>query len=109
MTDRETSRGAALLDEFLKSKGRGAAARCAEDLSVSAPTIHDWVSGVKRPKGPRREALEIWTGGAVPRDAWDLAGERAVLDTVKPFEPAPEGSTPDLPATDEDDARPGAA
>ncbi len=87
MTERQISRGAALLDEFIKSKGRGAAAAAARALDVKPPTIHDWVAGTKRPKGPRREALEIFTHGAVPRDAWDLDGERTVLDTVKPYEP----------------------
>lgn len=87
MTVRETSKGATLLDAFVRAHGRGMAAKTARALGVSSVTVHDWIVGVKRPKGPRREALEIWSGGAVPRDAWDLDGERDVLATVRPFEP----------------------
>lgn len=111
MTEREISRGATLLDAFVRAQGRGMAAKTARALGVSPPTIHDWMSGVKRPKGPRREALEVWTGGAVPRDAWDLDGERDVLTTVRPFEPPAATSSPSLPtaadsgpALDEPDA-----
>lgn len=81
------STGARLLRELLQTRGltQSDAARA---IGVSAPTIHDWVTSAKRPRAAHREAIEVWTAGAVPASAWETEEERALLARVRPLHPA---------------------
>ena len=54
-------------------------------LGVTNPTIHDWVTGAKRPTAAHREAIAIWTSGAVPADAWLTDEERSAVRAARPF------------------------
>jgi hypothetical protein len=85
MTEREVSSGAGLLRAFLAEKGVTQTA-AGEALGVSGVTVHDWVSGSKRPKAHHREAVALWTHGVVPVDSWRLSKEHAAVAVVKPFE-----------------------
>ncbi len=76
--------GAAQLHRFLKSN-RITQSSMAIALGVSGPTIHDWVSGSKRPRAHYREAIAIWTNGAVPVDSWIQDDERQAVSIVRPF------------------------
>lgn len=79
--------GAARLQAFIKRHGLTQLA-AANALGVSDPTVHDWVTGAKRPKAHHRQAIEAWTGGAVPVAAWLTKEERASQAAVRPFIPA---------------------
>lgn len=81
--------GASRLQAFLKAHGLSQVA-AAGDLGVSGPTVHDWVTGAKRPKGHHREAIAVWTHGQVPAESWLRDDERAVMAGVKPFAGADE-------------------
>jgi transcriptional regulator with XRE-family HTH domain len=48
-------------------------------LEVSAPTVHDWIRGAKRPRAERREAIRAVLapyGVDVPVAAWLTSAER---------------------------------
>lgn len=76
--------GARLLGEFLRRNGltQLAAGRA---IGVSDPTIHDWVTGAKRPRAHHREAVAVWTSSEVPCDAWLTEQERVCAGTIRPF------------------------
>jgi transcriptional regulator with XRE-family HTH domain len=61
-------------------------AAAAEALGVSRPTIHDYVHGLKRPHTDRRNAIEVWTKGAVRAVDWMLTSERKAAASVRPFD-----------------------
>lgn len=84
--------GARRLAAFLKRNGitqLGAG----EALGVSDPTVHDWVTGSKRPKAHHRDAIATWTRGEVGTELWLTAEERASRKAVRPFEPVDETDT----------------
>lgn len=81
--------GATRLQAFLKTHGISQVA-AGSALGVSGPTVHDWVTGAKRPKGHHREAISVWTGGEVAADSWLREDERALMAGVKPFVKADE-------------------
>ena len=80
------SRGATDLRAFLKAHNITQLA-AAGALGVSAVTLHDWLTGAKRPRAERREAIARWTRGAVPESAWATSDERAAASKVVPFRP----------------------
>jgi transcriptional regulator with XRE-family HTH domain len=77
--------GATWLAEFLRRNNLTQLAT-AEALGVSDPTVHDWVTGSKRPKAHHRDAISVWTRGEVPVDAWLEESERVARAAVKPFD-----------------------
>lgn len=79
--------GARRLAAFLRNNGITQLS-AAEALGVSDPTVHDWVSGAKRPKAHHRDAIATWTRGVVGTETWLTAEERASRKAVRPFEPA---------------------
>lgn len=81
----ETS-GVKLLRSFLKSHGITPTA-AARAIGVSHVTMLAYVSGEKRPEGDRRDAIERWTDGYVPRESWRTREERKDLDKVLPLRP----------------------
>lgn len=97
--------GAVQLAEFLRRNGLTQIS-AAGALGVSDPTIHDWVTGSKRPKAHHREVIAVWTRGEVTIDAWLTAQERAATQLVRPFVPSlssGEHSATASPATGTDD------
>lgn len=88
------SEGAKRLREFLQAHGLKQT-RLAELLSVSDPTIHDWLKGTKRPRKKFRRAIETWTKGEVSASAW---GEPEDADEepieIAPFDAGPDDSAP---------------
>ena len=85
MKTRIQTRGALLLGAFLKKNGITRAA-AGQALGVADPTVCDWCGGKKRPRHEMRAAIETWSGGAVPADAWMTAAEkRAAAKPVAPF------------------------
>jgi|GEM_PF-3511842 len=93
-TTREPKRptlGADLLQAFLRKHSLTQFAASVA-LKVSDPTIHDWVTGTKRPRTHHREAIAMWTNGEVPVSAWLRDDEREAMANVRPFAPAPESS-----------------
>lgn len=86
--------GGRLLAEFLKRNGltQLAASRA---IGVSDPTIHDWVTGSKRPRAHHRDAISVWTNEDVPADAWLTDEERAGTMAVRPFRPDATTDDPD--------------
>lgn len=78
--------GAIRLLAFLE-RNRLTQLAAARALSVSDPTIHDWVNGKKRPRAHHRDAIATWTNGDVPVDSWLDAQERAAMSAVRPFQP----------------------
>lgn len=76
--------GASLLEAFLRVNSITQMA-ASKALGVSDPTIHDWVSGAKRPRAHHRKAIDVWTGGSVPELAWATDDERVALAKVGPF------------------------
>jgi transcriptional regulator with XRE-family HTH domain len=89
---RKRTHGARLLSAFLEAHGlRNADA--ARALGVSDPTIYDWLRGEKRPRGPYRKAIEIWTGAAVSESSWEKDEDRDIVQAVKPFEPSGTGTS----------------
>lgn len=76
--------GGRLLAEFLKRNGLTQLA-ASKALGVSDPTIHDWVTGSKRPRAHHRETIAVWTNEEVPSDSWLTDEERAATEVVRPF------------------------
>ncbi len=96
--------GAIRLGEFLRTNSVSQRA-AGLALGVSGPTIHDWITGAKRPRTSHREAIAIWTRDAVSADAWLSEEERAATLAVRPFErPDDSGEHPAVPASDDDAA-----
>jgi len=59
-----------------KERGQTAIAR---GVSVSQPTVRDWLLRVSRPREDTRQALAAFTKGAVPAEDWRTAEERRAL------------------------------
>ncbi len=78
--------GAQLLREFIRSHGLADAAAAAA-IGVSAPTMHEWLSGTYRPRVEHRRAIEKWTSAYVPESAWQTAEERETAEGIKAFTP----------------------
>lgn len=84
--------GAVLLREFIEDN-KLSQKQAADALGVKPPTIHEWITGAKRPRAEHREAISIWTHGSVPVANWLLEEERAAIAGAVPFEPeAPTGT-----------------
>lgn len=79
-----TVSGVALLKAFLArhSTTPTAAARA---IGISHVTMLSYLKGEKRPECDRREAIEKWTSGEVPRESWRTPDEAATLDRVQPI------------------------
>ena len=80
----ETTPGAKLLLEFLRTNAVTQEA-CADALKVSGSTVHDWLTGAKRPRSYHRDQIAIWTSGAVAADSWERPKEKRALANVAPF------------------------
>lgn len=79
--------GAVRLAAFLRKNGITQLS-AAESLGVSDPTVHDWVTGSKRPRAHHRDAIATWTHGEVGTESWLTAEEQASRQAVRPFESA---------------------
>jgi len=75
--------GPHLFDEYMKRRGVKRA-DAAKALNTSVSAIHYWINGGQRPRADMREAIEKWSGGEVPADAWMSPEERARIDAVEP-------------------------
>jgi len=80
-----------LLQAFITDNGYTPTA-AARAIGISHVTMLDYLSGEKRPSDDRRDAIAIWTGGAVAREAWRTEEERVVLAAVAPAELKPTGT-----------------
>ena len=94
MPNATLSKGARKLSQFLTRYGL-TQAFAAHELGVSAPTLHDWLSGAKKPGAGNRWRLERWTGGtadpAVDRVnavEWSDDGFLDELGQVVPYRPS---------------------
>jgi len=63
-------------------------AAAAKEIGVSHVTLHFWLNDKHRPTGPRPELIEVWSGGRVPRSAWQTVEERAALKEARKFSKA---------------------
>lgn len=61
----------------------------ARALHVSRAAVYAWESGAKIPEADARERIAVWTGGAVPPDAWRTADAERLLAEVSPYEATP--------------------
>lgn len=61
----------------------------ARQLNVAHPVLKDWEDGVQTPVRPYRDAIEVWTKGAIKSSSWPVSErERDVSDraaAVRPF------------------------
>lgn len=77
----------------MKSHGIGPT-KASQDLGVTKTAVIQWMRGERVPNPVSREAIEIWTSGAVKAADWKLGKvERELAErarSVKPFEPAVE-------------------
>ena len=76
--------GAKLLRTFLREHSITPTA-AARGVGVSHVTMLAYLTGDKRPADERRDAIERWTDGAVPRDTWRTRAEQRALDDVQPL------------------------
>jgi transcriptional regulator with XRE-family HTH domain len=84
-------------------------AEAARQLGVSHVTLRNWERGALVPSEDYRRAIETWTGGAVPADAWPV-GERerrrlervARVQLAKPAESGPLPTGEPTPGTGTD-------
>jgi len=60
----------------------------AEQLDTAHPALLAWLKGICKPDAYRRELIELWTGGTIPRLAWLSDRERAALKRMRPFKRA---------------------
>ena len=84
MKNPKATKGVALLKAFLK-KNKLSQADASRALDVSGVVVCLWCSGKQRPRTEYRDALEIWTSGAVPASSWESAEDREAVSHVKPF------------------------
>lgn len=57
-------------------------------FSVSAVTVHYWVTGERCPSHQRALAIEAWTSGAIPAVAWldeQAKNDAAALAAIVPY------------------------
>lgn len=73
-----------LLRDFIEKKLGIGVTEAARQLGVTHPALIAWLDGSRVPEPPYRKALEKWTTGAVPADAWADAAERRIVDRVSP-------------------------
>lgn len=60
-------------------------------FSVSAVTVHYWVTGERCPSHQRALAIEAWTSGAIPAVAWldeQAKNDAAALAAIVPYSSA---------------------
>lgn len=76
-----------LFRKFLTDAGL-TQAEAAKRLGVSAPTMHDWLTGAKRPTAVWRDAIERLSSGSVPASSWVTPEERTRVARVRPVKPA---------------------
>lgn len=60
---------------------------CALALGVSQAAVSDWCRQKKVPEARYRDAIERWTSGAVPADAWASAEERREAERLQRLPP----------------------
>lgn len=72
---KRVSEAVPLLLEFLTREGCPLPT-AARELGVTRQAITKWINGIARPEFPRRNAIERWSAGAVPADAWRFDSER---------------------------------
>jgi hypothetical protein len=82
MTQHTRSNGSRLFRAFL-DRNRITMATAAAALHCSSFAIHSWYHGVRKPRAIMRIGIEVWTGGLVPRDAWDA--DRRILESITPY------------------------
>ena len=85
----QLSEGVKKLRDFLKTT-KVSRRKAAKAVSVSNPTMLDWLAGRKTPTPAHRQAIAIWTGGAVPECGWASRREREAAEKagkVVPYEP----------------------
>ena len=58
-------------------------------LHVAHDALKDWEDERQTPAPPYREAIEVWTGGAIRADQWPIsARERDMADRAAAVRPA---------------------
>lgn len=80
----ELTRGATALRGFIEAHGLSLKA-AATGLRIEGPTLHAWMSGMKRPRAEQRMRIARWTHGAVPCDAWLTDCEIADVAAIVPY------------------------
>jgi transcriptional regulator with XRE-family HTH domain len=53
----------------------------ARQLHVKHPSLREWEAGEQTPTHPYREAIEVWTNGAVRACDWPLSGRELEIVT----------------------------
>lgn len=71
-----------MLDDFLHDN-RITLKAAGDALGVSAVAVYEWVRGTKRPRDDNRNAISVWTGGAVPADSWRTEEPKSVEPFAK--------------------------
>jgi len=84
MTAPTPTRGATKFDKFIE-KRRISQETVAEALGVTSAAIYGWRKGIRKPRTAYRNAIAIWTSGAVPVASWGDDAERYVVSHVKPY------------------------
>lgn len=75
------------LDAWLKANSISQA-EMGRVFSVSAVTVHYWVTGERCPSHQRALAIEAWTSGAIPAVAWldeQAKNDAAALAAIVPY------------------------
>lgn len=63
-------------------------ADAARALGVSHVTIFSWLAKRTRPRIEHRQAIALWTNGAVPVESWATQKELGAVLGVRPFNAA---------------------
>lgn len=75
------------LDAWLKANSISQA-EMGRVFSVSAVTVHYWVTGERCPSHQRALAIEAWTSGVIPAVAWldeQAKNDAAALAAIVPY------------------------
>ncbi|HKY40706.1 MAG TPA: helix-turn-helix transcriptional regulator [Polyangiaceae bacterium] len=52
-------------------------------FGVSKTTLHFWLKGTHRPSGLKRELIEEWSDGRVPKEVWLSLEDREALAAAR--------------------------
>jgi len=80
------SAGARSFKAFLKRNGL-TLADAGRAVGVSRVATLHWSTGVRTPRSPYREALEVWTRGEVVASSWGETEDEHKASGVRPYEP----------------------
>lgn len=77
------TKGAPLLRKEIKARGI-TAAQAAADLKVNKSTMSMWIQGKYLPSADKRDLIEVWSEGRVPRASWRDAKAQSALTAAGP-------------------------